>query len=103
MIDTTESQILFSHNCKNTEEIRKNVKAIIETAKGTMPGSRAFGLNNDFLSYPPATAQNLMAVEIANEIDEYEPRVTVASVEFEETSEQTILIPKIKLEERDGE
>lgn len=66
------------------EEIARNVRTILRTPVGTCPLYRDFGLDVSFMAdYPIGTAQNLVAVEIIEKVEKYEPRAVVTEVNFE--------------------
>lgn len=102
IVDTSKAVVVFDHECSEAEEIRRNVKNIIMTPKGTMPGSRGFGLDHEFISYPFEAARNIMAVALAEEIMEYEPRAEVEEVTFYPSDDNGVFLPKIKLTRGDG-
>lgn len=102
-IDISRTTVIFDHECGEAEEIRRNVQNIITTPKGMMPGSRGFGLNYEFISYPPETSRNLMAVALADEMMEYEPRAEVQEVQFVPSEDSSVLFPVIKLTRGDDE
>jgi len=62
------------------EEILRCLRNLVLTPAGTAPLDRDFGLNQDFIGYPIGAAQNLLAVEIMDKVDRYEPRVRVLEV-----------------------
>lgn len=63
-------------------EIIRNVQTVLATPKGTCPLYRDFGINATYLDYPLDVAQNLMAVEVIEAIEKWEPRVKVKDVIF---------------------
>ena len=65
------------------DDIRKNIQTLLGTAEGTVPGDRHFGIRQDFVGMPTPIAQNEIALEIIEKIDEYEPRVAVEDVTFQ--------------------
>ncbi len=62
------------------EDVLRCLRNLIMTPEGTAPLDRDFGLNQDFIGYPLGAAQNLLAVEIMDKVDRYEPRVRVLEV-----------------------
>ena len=62
------------------EEILQNVATIISSRLGSMPMSRNVGLSWDWLGMPLPRAQPLIVAEIANAIDELEPRAALEEV-----------------------
>ena len=57
------------------EELSRNLYALISTPAGTCAGDRSYGLDQDFVSLPAPQAANLLALELAEKISVYEPRV----------------------------
>ena len=68
-------------------EIIRNVRTLLATPIGTCPLYRDFGLNTTYLDRPLSIAQNLMAVEVIEAIEKWEPRVQVKEVTFEPDQE----------------
>jgi len=64
-------------------EILRNVRTILTTPVGTCPLYREFGIDASILDEPTDVAQNLMAVEIMDAVERWEPRVQVTEVTFE--------------------
>lgn len=80
------------------EEILQNVRTIITTRRGTVPLDRDFGLSWEHIDKPLPVAMTLMQAEIIDAIEEYEPRATVESVQFETNTDdamQGILNPVV--------
>ncbi len=65
------------------EEIKRNIECLLSTPAGTWPGDRNFGINMEYVGMPGPIAQNQIALEITDKIDEYEPRVVVVSITSE--------------------
>lgn len=98
-IDNKHTQVLFDHNMSEAEEIIRNVKNIIATPKGSMPGTRGFGMSQDAVDYPAPIAQNMIAVELSDELEEWEPRVDVAEVNIIVSEDGSAMYPVITLTE----
>ena len=63
------------------EEINRNICALFATPAGSCAGDRNYGLNQrEFLGRPAQIAENIIALEVSEKINEYEPRVTVEEV-----------------------
>lgn len=69
-----------SGDVKGIQRIDNQIKAIILSMTGTIPGSRGFGLEREFVSRPAQEALNLLAIELEEKLEQYIPEVTVASV-----------------------
>lgn len=72
------------------DEIMRCLRNLLLTPAGTVPLDRDFGLNNSFLGLPIDTAQSVLAVEMMDKVDKYEPRVSVKEVELIPTAEGKI-------------
>jgi phage baseplate assembly protein W len=64
------------------EEILRCIRNLIMTPVGTVPLDRDFGIDQSILGLPIDTAQSLLAVEIIDKVERYEPRVSVSEVEL---------------------
>ena len=62
------------------EEINRNLSTLISTPAGTCAGDRNYGINGSFVGLPAAIAENQLAIELAEKIPKYEPRVDVLNV-----------------------
>ena len=72
----------FDGDAAERDEILRCVRNIILTPVGTVPLYRDFGIDTSFVDVPMNVAQNLCAVEIAEKVERFEPRVRVAEVTF---------------------
>lgn len=77
------------------ETIDQIVQAILITRRGTIPGSRSFGLPGQFVDSPDPAAINLLAVDLAEQIAKYAPEVQLEKVEPTETGADGTLGLKI--------
>lgn len=73
------------------DDILRCLRNLIMTPEGTAPLDRDFGLNQGFIGYPIEAAKNLLAVEIIDKVDRYEPRVRVLEVQTTSNSEGEII------------
>ena len=64
------------------EARRREIENILLTPVGTDPLYRDFGIDTSMLDYPLDTAQSMMAVEVIDAIEKWEPRVRVRDVSF---------------------
>lgn len=67
------------------EEILRCIRNLIMTPVGTVPLDRDFGIDQSILGLPIDAAQSLLAVEIIDKVERYEPRVSVTEVELTAT------------------
>ena len=85
-MDLADIEIAFEYGTGSDaerDEITRNVRNIILTPVGTCPLYRDFGIDTSFVDCPLDVAQNLIAVEIMEKIERYEPRVSVSEVTFD--------------------
>ena len=61
-------------------DIERCLNLIFATPLGSMPGARAFGIDPSLLDYPAPMAQALLAAQIVEQVNKYEPRVTVTDI-----------------------
>lgn len=64
------------------EDILRCLRNLLMTPAGTVPLDRDFGIDQSFMEYPLDVAQSLLAVEIIDKVDRYEPRISVTDVEL---------------------
>ena len=67
------------------EDILRCLRNLILTPVGTVPLDRDFGIDQSILGLPIDAAQSLLAVEIIDKVERYEPRVSVTEVELTAT------------------
>jgi predicted component of type VI protein secretion system len=72
-------------------EINRNLYALLSTPAGTCAGDRSYGLDQDFVSLPAPQAANLLALELAEKIESYEPRVRFVEAECSTNSNGTLV------------
>lgn len=61
-------------------DIKKNIYCLFGTPEGTIPGDRSFGLSTDYVDNPLPVAENLLALDIYEKVETYEPRVAVKDI-----------------------
>lgn len=62
------------------EQIDVRLKTLILCTVNTIPGSRAFGLERNYLDEPVNLAANRMAAELQEKVDRYIPEISISSV-----------------------
>jgi phage baseplate assembly protein W len=67
------------------EDYDDKIQAILCSIKGTIPGSRGYGIPLRGIAKPPYVAANIMAAELADVVDEYLPEIRVKGVKAEGT------------------
>lgn len=84
-MDLSNIEIAFEYgegDNATRREIVRNVRTLLATPLGTCPLHRTFGIDTAILDNPTPVAQNLMAVEIMDAVERWEPRVRVTDVTF---------------------
>ena len=79
------SEINFAPGTE-VEEILQNVRTILTTCVGTVPLARDFGTSREYIDKPIPVARSLMQTAVIDAIEEFEPRATVESVTFDEST-----------------
>lgn len=85
-MDLANIQISFAYGEGSADlrrEIERNVRTLLTTPVGTCPLYREFGIQLTALDQPLEVAQNIMAVEIMDAVERWEPRVRVTDVTVE--------------------
>ena len=83
------------------KRIREQVYALLLARKGTIPGSRGFGLEGKFLDLPPREAANQLAVELQSAARQYIPEINIVQIR-EQSDENGRMIAVITIEGRRG-
>ena len=103
MIDLKEVIIVLEDVKEaESEDIRHCLTALYSVCEGEQPLDRKFGLSQEFLDQPVNIAKNLLALEIIEKTQQYESRVVVEKVEYQQGGEE-ILIPVVYLKRGDTE
>ena len=85
------------------DEIKNCLETLLSVRAGSQPLDRDFGIDYDgSADLPVEVAKNILAVEITEKIETYEPRVEVDSVTFK-TGESGQLIPIVSIIKSDNE
>ncbi len=81
-VDTESSVPLKLNETDPLASIMQSIRVILATRQGTIPHYRDFGLPQQFLDKPEPVARTMMAVEIREAIERFEPRVRFIGVSF---------------------
>ena len=70
--------------CENdtVKSVLQNIAILLGTKKGTIPQYREFGLDMEYIDKPPEVARTIMAAEIREAIEEFEPRAKIVNLEI---------------------
>ena len=85
-MDLSNIEISFAYgegDNPTRREILRNVRTLLATPLGACPLYRDFGIDTAILDNPTPVAENLMAVEIMDAVERWEPRVRVTDVTFQ--------------------
>lgn len=79
--------------------VLQNIAMILNTAQGSCPFYRDFGLDRGYLHRPINVARNLLISQIKEAVETFEPRAYVEDVRFETVHNQPeTLIPIVEVE-----
>lgn len=74
-------------------DVKRCLETICSIRSGSQPLVRDLGIDYDgVMGYPMNVAKNMLAMDIIEKVNEYEPRVKVVRVDFD-TGEDGQLIP----------
>lgn len=85
------------------QSILQNVRTIVTTIQSSVPQDRQFGIDVSSLDGPIEIIKARMTAKIIDAIREYEPRVDVTSVQYDDDEENGRLIPIVKIRIKEGE
>lgn len=80
------------------QEVLQNVAIIIDTWENTCPLLRALGIPAQLIGRPLPVVKNIMVGQLYDQIEQYEPRVILGGITFEENVFTGKLIPIIEIE-----
>lgn len=83
------------------ERIDSELRTLIVTMAGSLPGSRGFGLSAAFLSDLPMNAISAFAEELDEKCEEFIPDISISGVDFDAGTDGNISV-QIYVERRDG-
>lgn len=92
-------QMIVGEELPEVERIDSQLKALILSAEGTIPGSRGFGLPQNFVSMNPREAANIIAIELEEKVEEFIPDITISDVEARAKNDGSMAV-KIFVERR---
>ena len=78
-------------------DIKLCLETLLSIREGSQPLDRKLGINFDeIVGYPMNVAKNMLSLEIIEKVEQYEPRVEVDSIEYEDNADG-LLCPHICL------
>lgn len=104
MLKIEKPIIAFDYTGAEAEEILRNLTTLYGTHAGSVPLDRELGLDQEFTGYPIAVAENMIALEITEKTEIYEPRAEVEEVTFQSVPDKGLIIPTVRItrSEADG-
>ena len=82
---TNEIQIVNVDGLTDFERIDSNLRALIVSIAGTLPGSRGFGLSGVSTDLRPEDARNTFYAELDEKVEQYIPEIRIEDVTMELT------------------
>ncbi len=91
-------EIIINRTGKVAEDVRRNLALLYSTREGEAALDRDFGLSQSWLDYPTETAKQLLTSEIITKTRLYEPRASIADVQFGVSSADGKLNAKVVID-----
>lgn len=101
MEQSNKIEIIGIGNEKEIERIHSKLRSLILSVERTIPGSRGFGLSDEFIDVLSPDAVNQFAIELEEKVDEFIPEISIAGVYAEPDMNGTNKM-KIYVEWREG-
>lgn len=89
-------QISLNEN-DTLKSVLQNVYLILVTKVNTVPMYRNFGIPMEFIDKPLTAAETIMATEIREAIEEFEPRAGLVDVAFEPSKHGAKITVKVEV------
>ena len=89
--------ITTKNNSEFPSELLKRINTLLSTVSGTIPGDRAFGIDQSIQDMPVVIAQTKYVAEITQKVKQYVPELKVSSVTFN-TDIEGKLIPEVVID-----
>lgn len=99
---TNQIKMVNLDRISDFERIDSELRTLIVTMAGSLPGSRGFGLSAAFLSELPVSAISAFAEELDEKCEEFIPDISISGVDFD-VGEGGCVSVQIFVERRDGE
>lgn len=80
MEQSSKIEILGIDDDKKIERIHSQLRSLILSVERTIPGSRGFGLSDDFIDVLSPDTVNQFAIELEEKVDEFIPEISIAGV-----------------------
>lgn len=91
-------KVIADEGQEELADIIDGLRFLCATPTGKYPMNRDFGIDSSLTDYPINNVRPLLAIEIKEKIERYEPRVEVSDVSFDYNEESGALTPVITLD-----
>lgn len=83
-------------------DVKRCLETLLSVEAGSQPLDRDFGIDYEgIVGYPIPVAENMLALEITEKVERYEPRVEIEKIEF--TSHNAQIVPHIYFNKAESE
>ena len=82
---TNDIKIVNIDGLSDFERIDSNLRALIVSIEGTIPGSRDFGLSGASINLRPEEARNAFYAELDDKVEKFIPEIRIQDVIFEDS------------------
>lgn len=87
---TNDIQIVNLDGLSDFQRIDSNLRALIVSIEGTIPGSRDFGLSGTSADLRPEEARNIFYMELDEKVETYIPEIRIQDVNIETVGENVL-------------
>lgn len=98
IIITTNSEQLPYRRLDRVDRVVQNIRNILNTYKYEVAYNRDLGINPDIIDKDTETMKSIIMQDLFNNIQKYEPRATLKSVDIKEVSSDGKITAEIKIE-----
>ena len=102
IVDTTKKNEINLTPTTVYEEVMQNLYFLYSSMEYDVPLDRELGLNATYIDKSIGTAKALVAIDIYDKTEEYEPRAEIVNIEFEIDYERGMLKPVVEVIINDG-
>lgn len=84
---TNEIKLVNVDGLSDFERIDSELRSLIISIEGTIPGSRGFGLSGASTDLRPEEARNIFYAELDEKVEKYIPEIRIEDVVFEQNAD----------------
>lgn len=81
-VKSTDLSVIRLNESDAVESVLQNIRILLNTWQGEVPLYRDFGIDPEILHRPINEVENLLAADVIEKVETYEPRATVLDVSF---------------------